>query len=508
MGFRTEEQKGVRKSREAQRSVEYRSYYDSHQDETQRCLECKKEKPLREFLPTYAMRRRCKDCHKALVARWRSSSKPAADAIKARSYQRAAQTVRAVKDRPCSSCGTHYPPYVLDYHHTGGKSANVSSLYEKSRDRLAREIEKCVLLCANCHRDETQRESRGEHVFKNRRTAPPIVDRALTQGCPTKTCRRCGQDKHEDDFSVLRSGARHTYCRKCLREYNSKFSSGRKRATSEYLQEVKDNKPCKDCGRAFRYWVLDFDHVGEKTAGFGKLRGASLEAMKAEVQACDLVCANCHRERTHRLRASLPPARERGPVKLAEFELSQIRVARCSDTRAAKSILERHHYAGFGRPATAVYAAYLQDRVIAVAKLAPVVRVEVATSSGMDPSGVLELDRLCVVPEYQVKNLPSKFLSLMVKAVKKDLPSTSALVSFADPDQGHSGGVYRASNWTGVGTSAPSYEYVAEDGSRVHKKTLYNRARRLGMKEREYADAKGYVRRPLPGRHKFVMVLS
>jgi hypothetical protein len=57
---------------------------------------------------------------------------------------------------------------------------------------------------------------------------------------------------------------------------------------------------CKDCGGIFPSCCYDFDHLRDKLfeVGLGVLR--RLEVVKAEVDKCDLVCANCHRIRTQR----------------------------------------------------------------------------------------------------------------------------------------------------------------------------------------------------------------
>jgi len=69
---------------------------------------------------------------------------------------------------------------------------------------------------------------------------------------------------------------------------------------AKFIRESKDNKPCSDCKREFRYYVLDFDHVGEKSflISTAAKAGVSLERIAAEIAKCDIVCANCHRERT------------------------------------------------------------------------------------------------------------------------------------------------------------------------------------------------------------------
>ena len=62
------------------------------------------------------------------------------------------------------------------------------------------------------------------------------------------------------------------------------------------------NKPCADCGIQYPYYVMDFDHVrGEKIKAVGHLSwNAGLKRILAEIAKCDLVCSNCHRERTQK----------------------------------------------------------------------------------------------------------------------------------------------------------------------------------------------------------------
>lgn len=71
------------------------------------------------------------------------------------------------------------------------------------------------------------------------------------------------------------------------------------------VRDLKATNPCADCGLFFPWYVMEFDHAhGEKSerkrtvanmAGRG-----STSALLAEIEKCDIVCANCHKERTHR----------------------------------------------------------------------------------------------------------------------------------------------------------------------------------------------------------------
>ena len=56
----------------------------------------------------------------------------------------------------CSKCGYSRCQEALDFHHVNpkGKEFTVSSFFNLSWKRIQKEVEKCVLLCANCHREE------------------------------------------------------------------------------------------------------------------------------------------------------------------------------------------------------------------------------------------------------------------------------------------------------------------------------------------------------------------
>lgn len=45
---------------------------------------------------------------------------------------------------------------------------------------------------------------------------------------------------------------------------------------------------------------MDFDHQRDKTFNIADIgRVMSLSRLEEELSKCDVVCANCHRERTH-----------------------------------------------------------------------------------------------------------------------------------------------------------------------------------------------------------------
>lgn len=65
------------------------------------------------------------------------------------------------------------------------------------------------------------------------------------------------------------------------------------------LQDIKLSRGCADCGYNAHAEALDFDHVrGEKSFTISECTGKGYDKLLAEVEKCDVVCANCHRVRT------------------------------------------------------------------------------------------------------------------------------------------------------------------------------------------------------------------
>ena len=55
--------------------------------------------------------------------------------------------------RGCSICGYNKCAAVLEFHHNGDKDFLPNSSSGRSIENLKKEIEKCIVLCANCHRE-------------------------------------------------------------------------------------------------------------------------------------------------------------------------------------------------------------------------------------------------------------------------------------------------------------------------------------------------------------------
>lgn len=62
------------------------------------------------------------------------------------------------------------------------------------------------------------------------------------------------------------------------------------------------SRPCFDCGVQYNPWIMQFDHRDplDKRFGMSEKKGdVSIRTLAHEISKCDVVCANCHAERTH-----------------------------------------------------------------------------------------------------------------------------------------------------------------------------------------------------------------
>lgn len=83
------------------------------------------------------------------------------------------------------------------------------------------------------------------------------------------------------------------------------------------LREAKA-KPCTDCNVEYPYYVMQFDHLSAKEFTIGSYAGTtgSVKRLLAEIAKCEVVCANCHAERTHQRRLAAKAVQCPQPVPL------------------------------------------------------------------------------------------------------------------------------------------------------------------------------------------------
>lgn len=175
--------------------------------------------------------------------------------------------LRDLRRVPCDDCREMFAPHMMDFDHrdsskklfaiTGGHAPLMS------HHKLIAEIEKCDIVCANCHALRTY----AKLMDRRRRSAPE-------EWAP-------GKSPH-----IAQNRARW-------------------RANAAMLNEIRD-VPCADCGRRFLPCVMQFDHRDPtmKTHEVTRILMRARSVILAEVAKCDIVCTNCHRDRTYKRRVA------------------------------------------------------------------------------------------------------------------------------------------------------------------------------------------------------------
>lgn len=120
-----------------------------------------------------------------------------------------------------------------------------------------------------------------------------------------------------------------------------------------------------------------------------------------------------------------------------------------------------------------------------------------------EPGKVWELARMWASDSHK-PNALTQGLAIAVAGLRAIEP-VEALVSYADPNVGHEGHVYRAASWVYLGRSEEGRYYRDAAGQVVSRRKFHSGSRSMTKAEIE---ALGYVELKLPGKHRFARGLT
>ena len=202
--------------------------------------------------------------------------------------------------RPAALCFHHKPEY--------GKIDDVSRMAVTAQygvEDLKREIQKCELICHNCHRErhtdtepeienhtidwdsyrKTDIEINGDTVFRNEKS------RRFT----LRNCEYCNQEFLSRIVERNRGGGKfHS-----LRCAGKSRTGGDTDTKSGLVKTLKREGECssEDCNES-RPHCLQFHHIKPENKSESMkqiVESGSMEELKSELKKCKLLCANCHR---------------------------------------------------------------------------------------------------------------------------------------------------------------------------------------------------------------------
>jgi hypothetical protein len=112
----------------------------------------------------------------------------------------------------------------------------------------------------------------------------------------------------------------------------------------------------------------------------------------------------------------------------------------------------------------------------------------------LDQTAACELVRIALTKHITPV---SKIAAIAMRFLKANSPGLRLIISYADPLQGHHGGIYQAGNWIYCGTSQ-AQQKVMHNGKIMHKRTANSL----------FGTIKGMQKSPIMWKHKYLMPLD
>ena len=127
---------------------------------------------------------------------------------------------------------------------------------------------------------------------------------------------------------------------------------------------------------------------------------------------------------------------------------------------------------------------------------------QIADPFGIKRTEAAELVRVALIKH---ESPVSRIVAISVRMVAKLCPKLRVIVSYADPEQGHYGGIYQAGNWLYLGKTKPEEWFVdTATGQRIHTKTLKTGRRGYATQLKR----SGHIRAIHLVKHKYAMGLD
>lgn len=120
---------------------------------------------------------------------------------------------------------------------------------------------------------------------------------------------------------------------------------------------------------------------------------------------------------------------------------------------------------------------------------------------GLKMTEVAELVRVALTVH---RSAVSRIVAVALRFLRQANPGLRLVVSFADPGQGHHGGIYQAGGWAYCGDSTAEFQFL-HDGRWKHRREITSGAFGRARKIPDYSDL---PKRLTFGKHRYLMPLD
>ena len=184
----------------------------------------------------------------------------------------------------------------------------------------------------------------------------------------------------------------------------------------------------------------------------------------------------------------------------------KLRVDWCN-YQAAKYACENWHYSkAMPAGASVKIGAWEDDKFIGCVIFSRGATPHIASPFGLQQTEVCELTRVALTNHSAPV---SRILALGIRFLRKHCPCVKLVVSFADTEQNHHGGIYQATNWVYIGKHGEGErDGFKIHGKILHPKTVHSRGWRQSVQWlRQNIDPRASEVKAM-GKHKYVYVLD
>lgn len=131
--------------------------------------------------------------------------------------------------------------------------------------------------------------------------------------------------------------------------------------------------------------------------------------------------------------------------------------------------------------------------------------VNLGTQFGLKQDRICELTRVALTNH---KHFVSEILAKAIKFLKNKCPDLYVIISYADTEQNHKGGIYQATNWIYLGRTAGE-RYFILNGKKTHPKSIHSKygkgSQSLTFLKKIDSNASEYYTK---GKHKYAFPLN
>lgn len=172
----------------------------------------------------------------------------------------------------------------------------------------------------------------------------------------------------------------------------------------------------------------------------------------------------------------------------------ELTVAPCGHDAATFAVTRWHYSRVMPTGKLVKYGVWEDDQFVGAVLFGRGASPHLGTALNLDATEVCELVRVALTNSHQSPT--TMIVARAMNLLAASNPGLRLVVSFADPKEGHHGGIYQAGNWTYTGMSDPVTEYLI-GGRWRHRRGAYHHPQRPTAKKRE-----------APGKYRYLYPLD